>query len=334
MCCAGIYLWWERLSGKTNEIFLNAPLIHSIGAVFISFFTISFVLSPIIFPVYVYTSKKATKWFYISTIAALLVGLIAWRLFGLFMGTNIEQSGMVVSHLLGLRPNLFPGPIWTVFTIINLFSGAALAGISGNYLSKLQIKNISNVHMNVVSIFLVFMTLELCFLRILGVGEYDRYFWPVAFSIGLLLLSHFEKMLYLQKTVISNYFLISSLSIFYVISTIYTINSDVYSVATWKSGWQLVARGLIPSQIDAGYTWDGQFARSNMKVNPLSYVGLNQWWLDLWKNYVSCGVVTNSELHTKQFELVAVHDYELVGVGATKHLYLYQNVNAACTPLK
>ncbi len=108
----------------------------------------------------------------------------------LFNGNYLLQQGATGAAVLTGRPALFPSVAWWALQLVALAAGVLLAAVAAsNYRPFLSWQPLCYPRVLLV-LFSIFMAIFLCFFDGLTKGTvFDRYLWPLDFSLAVLLLA-------------------------------------------------------------------------------------------------------------------------------------------------
>jgi hypothetical protein len=276
------------------------------------------------------------------------------------VGNEFARVGSPDAVLLaGTRPAAFPFAFWDLISFLAILAGfagfaalgAALGAGGPRLLRAVDPRRRPTELGSVIGLLVVFSAIYGGGIVLFGIAGlmFDRYLWPLAFTLSVLLLwrpadavgpvsdravdpgtaDGRRSRLPLIAACIAS----AMLAVTATISVILALNSVAFDAALWKAGEDQVARGIAPMSIDAGFDWLGQHAITDSAQIHAPLRPNRARYTRLWPSYRQCVVVSNSKIDWPG--LVLQEDREkayrmfLLG-GAWRALYIYQSTDPAC----
>jgi hypothetical protein len=329
--CGTTYLWTSQLPGVQHKA-LGPPSLYSLQVLAGAFFTLAFVISPLL-PAMVRRSWRSAPPLAPALAAvALAVGLwLISRHDPVLMGNYLTQKGATASEVLGgARPDLFPAPIWQLLQLLAVAAGAALAFVAvargrgrgrrpGPALGELR----------VVRAFTALSAVGLvCYGLFVQAPLWDRYLWPVAFGAGITILGRARSRRLRAPAPPSPG--LRGLAVALAVPAIatalmVTLNADAYDGARWSAGQDAVAAGYGAATVDAGFEWVGAHATS--MAQPGRHVApapaYETWYDQMFPSFSACAFVSGSPFGGPTIRLLGVITYNAILVAVPEHIYLY-----------
>ena len=286
-------------------------------------------------------------------IGLVLAVLALWARFGTFptalLGNLTTRFGVEgVFDASGGRPPLFPDLFWTTMNLIALAStvpvAAAVAGTLGTRLRDARAGRRRLVGQARSPVGLVATFVVLYALGVVAYGGvlivFDRYLWPLVPALALILVvpvtasrrvgppkpaAAVSARRPLTLAPLAFTALTAALSLTVM------ANAFAFDGARWRAGNDLVAAGVNPSAIDAGFEWMGYHSVGRARLaHPVATDPPYRGW---WPDTPICGWVTTASEQPAPARLIAVERYPLYLVGGElAPLYAYAIPSAACRP--
>jgi dolichyl-phosphate-mannose-protein mannosyltransferase len=252
------------------------------------------------------------------------------------VGNLLDPAGAPGSGALaGERPLLFPPPTWDVMNVVALGAVVVASGTLGALLAgrRRQSPRTSGAVVAVempVSLLVVFTVLYGSGMLAFGLvaSMFDRYLWPLALSLSILLLAAAGRPRRSAG-------LLPGLAAFVVVAgsaLALMLNSAAFDAARWRMGELAISRGIPRESVDAGMEWVGYHATGVATADATPTSG-EMWYDARWPSFRLCGLVSSSLLDLPTFRLEAadVSAYRLLLVaGPEAPLYLYRVSNSGC----
>ena len=219
IACGAVYLWSAGLPGAQPKV-LGLPTAAAWETLGGAYFTLSFMVSPVVLGAILrweVLRRGAARGRSAAVLAATAALALGWLLLAgrhpLFIGNYLDRQGPGGDWVLaGIRPELFPGPIWTGFKVVALASGAAFAAVlakagcaaarrwptwlqpqpQGAQPEGAQPKGDGDNRVSERRLVLLFTWASAALLAgydlFARAPFWDRYLWPVAFGVAVLAL--------------------------------------------------------------------------------------------------------------------------------------------------
>jgi hypothetical protein len=259
--------------------------------------------------------------------------------------TMTSQWGLPQREMfLGDRPPLVPDVPWIGLNVVALAAGVLVLGMTTGILgAHLRARPRSPGALarwpgSPAGILILFCAATAAGLLVYGLGNpvFDRYLWPVVPPLAILLMyvpSKVASMPVLAPTWRSaGRGLVATASVTVaalgLISLGYAANANAFDAALWRAGQALVAAGVPPDEVDAGYAWVGWHA-----TTPLTGGGTHRVrYRQLWPGFRECGSVTSDPNPDTGTVPVGTASYPLFLVaGPTESLYLFRTATSRCS---
>lgn len=102
-----------------------------------------------------------------------------------------------------------------------------------------------------------------------------------------------------------------------------TAGTMAYDAARWEAATQLVAKGVAPQEIDAGFEWVGMHAPGVFRdVDIRSLDPDESWYLRHFDGARACYIVSGRSLVDR--ELLGTHQFATFGIFGASNLYIYR----------
>jgi hypothetical protein len=359
-CCTALYIWTSGLAGAQPK-HLSFPRPRSVEALAALYFTLSFMVSPLLPGALLRRRPWRTPAAYAG--AAFVAGAAAFLLAGhhpMFIGNYLDQRGAGGSTVLaGSRPVLFPGLLWESFRAVAVVGAVALGGIvtsaaagvvSGPHRRPRFLAAPAHASAESPERLLVALFTWVSAALLVGYGLFfrgalwDRYLWPVAFGAAVMLMLpsaaslsglkfDWPRTVPSKATRVVTRALTAAFAVLLVVPAgAIVLNSSSYNAAVWSAGEQLVRAGYPAQVVDAGFDWVGSharvLARPGRRVAGLP--GYETWYDRMFPGLEVCAMVSSSPLSLPGFRLLRVASYDEIGFAVPERLYLYVAERGYC----
>ncbi len=189
---AGAFIFGPPMSRerRTYRLALSGP-VRFIKGVGNSYFTVSLGLVPLL------PAAVRRSWPQLSArpVLVALGTLVAGALLlvsdhTLFNGNYLLQQGATGAAVLTGRPALFPSAVWWALQLVALAGGALLAAVAATLGRQSSSARRLSYPRVLLVLFSILTAIFLCFFEGLTRGTvFDRYLWPLDFSLAVLLLA-------------------------------------------------------------------------------------------------------------------------------------------------
>ncbi|MGC8626393.1 MAG: glycosyltransferase family 39 protein [Acidimicrobiales bacterium] len=313
-----------------------------------SYFTLAFALAPLLALTAERLGRRvaglAPGWYRDvhapGTAAAAVVGVALLATNGsVFVGNYLAQQGATANEdLPGVRPALFPDAVWLCLGAVAVVAGTVLAAVLSHAAHELRRTRPWQAPGHPASgMLVVFSVLTGGGLAIYGVflkGEmFDRYLWPLIFSMAVLFAqAHLKSAQRAKPRLWPRAVALVLAGVAATVACAITVNSDFFDAARWAAGEKLVAMGVPATKVDAGFEWVGyHFAGlavhgREVKDEP-SY---DKSYEAVFPGFSACAIASSSPLSDQVLQLAGTVPYKELGFALTEHLYLYRVVSPAC----
>ncbi len=352
--CGVVFVWAVHLPHAQQEA-LGLPAASAVRALAAAFFTLAFFVSPFL-PAAARTAWRSS--FRAELVAASVVLVIGVLLIAtnkaVFTGNYLAQQGMSTNAALpGVRPSLFPAPIWALLRAIAVAAGAALAFVvtnatrgalrarlSANRSAPAPPPEISEK--SVVSLFTWLTAAGLVGYGLLvQAAIFDRYLWALAFGSAVLLAAFGARTGSLARRPVAlrrrgdwpAYAAPAVLAlILTVVAGAIVLNADAYDGARWSAGQEAAKAGVAAATIDAGFDWVGSHTaepavRGRPMVGALPY---EMWYDEMFPRFKECAFVSGSPVAHAHVAHIGTERYNEVLFAWTERLYIYAVRTAGC----
>lgn len=333
--CAVIYRWSTHIPGVLHET-ITWPSGGSIGNTVRAYFTLALVLSPAV----ALAAWRRLRWRVTRGAAVAVVvfmaGVVADLHYqSLFVGNYLSQQGFAGSAILvGGRPTLLPRPLWHLLTGVGLLSGGLLAGIAFTVDRKALGRWRSWVWAAPPVLLSVYGTLTAAGLAIYALTAtsfFDRYLWPLAFAVGVLLLRGRQRQPKSKRPPAVTGVVVALSGLLVVVTVALTVNADTYGAARWHAGQVAVSQGVPTREVDAGFEWVGAHATgiANTSLHPAA-PPYEPWYALMEPGFRECAVVSGTPLDYPDLRLVQKSSYDLLGFTGRRTLNIYISSAVGC----
>lgn len=341
LACGALYAWTTRLPGYQHQAF-GLPTVPSLGTVAASYFTMALFVTPWLPRALARCWAQAAPraW---AAAALTLAGGALLTVLGqhLFVGDYMTRSGVTGGLVLfGVRPNLFPEPIWRLTDVVAVGAGAALAFVVASTHGGGRGRDGGTGPVrHLVMVFTVFNSVGLVvFGLVVRTNIWDRYLWPIAWGTVLLLASRrapgaaHATNRRVRRPGVASGAAAGALSLGLVLVTAaLTLNSDAYDGARWSAGQDAVKAGFPARTVDAGFEWVGDHA--SVKAVPAARrrgALYEAWYDEMFPGFRECAFVSGSLLSWTSLPLVRTVRYNELAVAIPEKLYVYATDAPGC----
>jgi hypothetical protein len=274
----------------------------------------------------------------------------------LFNGNYLLQQGATGAAVLTGRPALFPGAVWWALQLVALTGGALMAAVLATLgRPSLSPGRLGNSRALLV-LFSMLTALSLCLFEGLTKGTvFDRYLWPLDFSLAVLLLTrraapspgarqkgagaHARPSRapaggagvaapspgragpFLPVVVAT-----AALStVVAAVAAVITVNADAYDAARWTAGNKAVAAGVRATMVDAGFEWVGSH-QAGIAVTGRRVPGVpfyDAWYDQMFPAFAECAFVSGNRISLASLRPRAEVTYQEFGFAGPQDLYVY-----------
>jgi hypothetical protein len=264
----------------------------------------------------------------------------------ILVGNLLEPSGHLGRAVLaGSRPLLYRGPTWDLLNAAALVAAivllAVVAGAIGERLRAAPRDRLPPVQLARAAFARLGSTDGLLLVFALAYGgailvwglwanTFDRYLWPLALPVAVLLLRG------LEPRNAGRLISWSAASVLVVAlaatSIVLLLNAAAFDRARWRMGELAVERGYAPGTVDAGFEWVSMHATGLATPFVTAAAGESRFgaW---WPSFRLCAMVSGSPLDLPGYELLETRPdaYRLLlVVGPSVPLYLYRVDRPGC----
>jgi hypothetical protein len=355
--CIAIYVWTAKLPGAHLES-LSLPTGTSLRQLISSYFTLGFVISPLLPSVLRATLRSSARTGpglrgsarAGAVAAAVFLGLGTLSLakgWGLFIGNYLMQQGVTGAAVLsGARPDLFPGALWLALEIVALIAGTALAFVAVAAVATRDAvaQLVSGTVQSLVAWFgLLSAGGLLAYGLLVRAPLFDRYLSQLSFPVAVLLAVRcLRSRATARATARPTHALggtgradefgragrVATVGLVLVIAAVtvaLTLNADAYDGARWQAGQLAVQAGFAPSEVDAGFEWVGTHTseNANRALQVLPGPAYEAWYDKLFAGFRDCAFVTGSPSPQPNVTLLRTTTYDELGIAVPEHLWIY-----------
>ncbi len=285
--CGAIYLWSAHVPGAQSLPLAVSGPVRFVKGAGNSYFTVSFGLAPLLPAAWRRGRARLSARFVLPPIGVLAAGaaLLAAD-HSLFSGNYLLPQGATGAAVLTGRPALFPSAVWWVLQLVALAAGALMAAV----VATLRRPSFSPARLGnprgLLVLFSILTALLLLFFQGFTRGTvFDRYLWPLDFSLAVLLLARpgaprassnrpgptgagrgrrpvtprrpaAAPRRSLSPVPVGVATVVLS-TVVAAVAAVITLNADAYDAARWAAGDKAVAAGVPATMVDAGFEWVG-----------------------------------------------------------------------------
>jgi 4-amino-4-deoxy-L-arabinose transferase-like glycosyltransferase len=350
VACGGIYLWATHVPGAQNiPLALSGP-VRFIKGVGNSYFTASLGLVPLL-PAAVRRSwPRLSARAVLVAVCALVGGAVLLSSdHTLFNGNYLLQQGATGAAVLTGRPPLFPSVVWWALQLVALAGGALLAAVAAT-LGRQTLSGGRLCYPRVLLVlFSILTAIFLCLFEGLTKGTvFDRYLWPLDFSLAVLLLARGRAPSARAHALGTRAyagvagahagpptgprrqlsFLLTTAALSTVVAAVaavVTLNADAYDAARWSAGDTAVAAGVPATMVDAGFEWVGSHqsavATPGRRVPGAPFY--DTWYDQMFATFTECAFVSGNDVALPWLRRLATVTYQELGFAERQDLYVY-----------
>jgi hypothetical protein len=369
VACSAIYVWTARLPGAHLES-LSLPSGTSFRQLLTSYFTFSFVISPLL-PSALRATGLAQALRATTRRGAAIAGAVAAAVFlglgtlslakgwGLFVGNYLMQQGVTGAAVLsGARANLFPGSLWLSLEIVALLAGTALAFVALAAVATREA--VTQLFGGTVQSLVVWFALLsagglLAYGLLVKAPLFDRYLSQLAFPVAVLLArsclgsragarpthalgtsvragSAGRSGRARRASTAGRAVTVGLVLAIGAVTAALTLNADAYDGARWHAGQLAVQAGFAPSVVDAGFEWVGTHTSedANRALQALPGPAYEAWYDKLFAGFRDCAFVSGSPSPQPDLTLLRTTTYEELGFAVPEHLWIYSVQRPGC----
>jgi hypothetical protein len=360
--CGAIYVWTAQLPGAHLES-LSVPSEMSLRQLGASYFTFSFVISPLL-PSALRAARLSgarpesglrgsVRAGAAAAAVTLGLGTLMLARGGLFVGNYLTKQGVIGADVLsGARANLFPGALWLSLEIIALLAGTALAFVALAAIATREAaaQLFSGTVQSLVAWFALLSAGGLVAYGLLvSAPLFDRYLGQPAFPVAVLLArSGLGSRASTRPTdalgrparagraatvgLAGRAATVGLALVIGAVTAALTLNADAYDGARWQAGQLAVQAGFAPSVVDAGFEWVGTHTSedANTALQALPGPDYEASYDKLFAGFRDCAFVSDSPWSQPDLRLLRITTYDEVGFAVPEHLWIYSVQGAGC----
>ncbi|MEA2653177.1 MAG: hypothetical protein QOI37_404 [Chloroflexota bacterium] len=279
----------------------------------------------------------------------------------MFIGNVFTQHGSLdVGLLAGERPVLYPGPVWDLLDAVALvatfaalaFLGAFVVAERRRLLDALDPRSRLPGLGSPAGMLAVFGLVFAAGTIVLGLTVilFDRYTWPLALPLAILLLRPDTRpavapgmppgpggsALSWSRRASAGAVILSSalVALVAMTSVVLLLNAAAFDSARWQMGDAAVRLGYAPETVDAGFEWVGLHATGLARLTAPREPSMTEYAVK-FPSFHQCAVVSSTPLDFAGFTLVVTWPdaYRLLlFAGPSEPMYLYRVADAGCPP--
>ena len=162
-------------------------------------------------------------------------------------------------------------------------------------------------------------------------GFYDRYLWPLAFAVGILLLRDPQPAVNREWPRPVAGLVMALFGLIVVVTAELAVSTAAPITAFWSAAQLAVAKGVPPREVDGGFEWVGEHATGivNLSLHPAA-PAYEPHYARIEPGFRDCAVVSGSPLNYPNLHLVKTTTYELLGFVGSRTLYIYISSAPGC----
>lgn len=254
------------------------------------------------------------------------VSLVCWRQDPI-LGNVFTRRGASDGVLPGVKPSLFPQPLWFVLQVLALAGVIGLVLLLGSVLvSAAQRRRTAAPGGGPGPLLVAFAGLALAAAlapALRGSSLFDRYLYPAAAGVMALILWRLGAAEISRK---ASRGALALLGLLLAATMVLDIESIRFDRARWDVGEDAVRDGVPAGRIDAGYEWTGYHATLPVPAGRPQVVSTApSWWSRAYAGDLPCVVVMASELDDPRYTLDHVRPYGRVGDDGLLLVYRLRN---------
>lgn len=315
--CALIYGWSTHLPGYLR-LPISAPNRVSVVRILQAYFTLAFGLSPAV---------AVAAWWRLRWRVSSVVATIVVIALGAFCD---QQNGLLLGNYLAGKPQHA-----ALLKVIALLSGVVLAGVAVSAIDLQTLRRWRSwawyTPLAVVSVFGALFAAILVIYGLTNSGFYDRYLWPLAFAVGILLLRDPQPELNREWPRPVAGLIVALFGLIVVVIAAVAVSAATTKTAFWHAGQVAVANGVPPTEVDAGGEWVGEHATGivNLSLHPAA-PAYEPHYARIQPGFRDCAVVSVPSLNYPNLHLVKTTTYELLGFVGSRTLHIYISSARGC----
>jgi hypothetical protein len=373
--CAAIYALTDELPGQ-GGVGLNAPTAETTRRVLDAVGLLAFALAPALL---IAVARWAPHWWRSrdrlgAVLGALAGAIIAAFFYGerlgvllggapapspdFFVGNVFHSHGSLgVGIFAGDRPALYDAPLWQLLNTVAVvatfvlfaFLGAVLVAERHRLVRAVDTRHRPSPLGSVTGLVVVFTVLFAAGTIAVGLTVilFDRYTWPLAFPLAILLLlpprpdtvgepadpadplgGRPQRRGFLAVVTGALVAVTASTSLALM------LNAAAFDSARWRMGEEAVHLGFAAETVDAGLEWVGFHASGLARLTAQPQATMTEYAVK-FPSFHRCAVASSTPLDVPGFTLLLARTdaYRLLLIaGAAEPMYLYQVAGPGCPP--
>jgi len=334
--CALFYLWRQSLPGG-QSLPGHAPALVVAAILARAWFSAALAFIPALVatvrrwwrPV---MARARARGLAIGAVAALLP-VVAARQYGgppvWLLGDYLDRRGLGGNEiLLGNRPGLLAGWVWSLLVVVAVAAGVVTAGLVAERVARWAAGDRPPAcpAATVLRWYGGLTVVALIAAAVLDAALLDRYLWPALLPGVVLLLAAPHPHRPVSSRLGSP--ALVALAVLAALALALTANSDAYDAARWRVAE--AQRGVPALSVDAGFEWIGAHAAT--VADPAREDGGDphqSWWTKLFALPAPCIEVANSRLNTPGYDLNGTMTWRPLLIAGSARLYVYRRASCA-----
>jgi hypothetical protein len=240
------------------------------------------------------------------------------------LGDYLDRRGLGGNELLlGNRPPVLAGWVWSLIVVAALAAGVVTAGLVAERAALRAAGERPPACPAAAALRWQcgLTAAALAAAAVLDAALLDRYLWPALLPGAILLVAGRPTHRPVSGRVSPA--ALVALAVTAALALALTANSDAYDAARWRAAQ--AQSGLPPLAVDAGFEWVG--AHTTTVADPARRVGGNpqlSWWIKMFALPAPCVEVANSALTAPGYRLAGTMSWHPLLVAGTAQLSIYR----------
>jgi hypothetical protein len=335
--CLALYLWRHSFPDDSSHFFridLGGDLVVHVTQ---SYFTLSLALLPALLWVKA-NGRLHPMTVFVAAVPLPLAGLAVMDSAGdptcclggsgsVFVGNLLTERGVLGNQVVaGIRPTLFPAPIWWALSAAAVVAGCLLAGrMHRAFVAARGEHRHHDLSVVMLAVFGALTGAALIFRAALGGPLFDRYLTPLVL-VGAILVMRGRT----EREATRGRLAPVVLALLGLLSVILVTSGHNFDAARWRAAEIGVASGVPPRDVDGGFEWVGFHNRGVADRNSARRPDdLGPGYMDLFATAGNCAIVMSSPSTTTSLQTIDRVGYRtLLGLNE-ETMWLYR-VPEAC----
>lgn len=333
-CAAGlaIYVWRAGLPNQ-DPIPAGTPSFFNLLQILSCALTLGLATSPALV-VWFVRARPPSRWLLGTLVVVWMAGRLVLPI-GL-VGNTFTAYGSPFGVIAGQKGRIVPQPVWQLLELVAVLGAAGLCFAAITTLLALRNRRLITEATPLDALLVVFTVLSLgaALAPAAGGGNlFDRYLWPAATGLTLLLLraAALGGRSRGARTRAESLVPAGLIVMLLAVSFLLVVEGSSFARARWDAGLAAVAIGVPADRVDAGYEWTGWHAELPLPATGRAPdVGTSlSWWSAAYAPVVPCVVISATPLEDPRYRLTSERRYTVLP-GWQEMLYVQSRSGEGC----